>query len=201
MCRNNFQMSWNSRFLVLNKTAWYDQKCAQWRICQIFTTFAIFAIFIKIATFQGAPVKISLNFRLIFGKFSAQSPFSPKLPLFKGPLRTSLNFLQTFGEFSPNFPFSLLRTFLNIWLHVSRGTAFLSKAKIQLFCILTFGWPTWCPRLIIFFLFLLQTGKVVRRWTSYFDYVGVDARKPLFFGEGTKRIWPIQCITISRACK
>lgn len=30
-----------------------------------------------------------------------------------------------------------------------------------------------------------ETGKVVRRWTSYFDYVGVDARKPLFFGEGT----------------
>ena len=142
MCSNNFQMSWNSRFLVLNKTAWYDQKCAQWRICQIFATFAIFAIFVKIATFQGAPVKISLNFRLIFGKFSAQSPFSPKLPLFKGPLRTSLNFLQTFGEFSPKFPFSLLLTFLNIWLHVSRGTAFLSKAKIQLFCIVTFGWPT-----------------------------------------------------------
>ncbi len=24
-----------------------------------------------------------------------------------------------------------------------------------------------------------------RRWTTYFDYIVTDARKPLFFGEGT----------------
>ncbi|XP_027053080.1 cytosolic purine 5'-nucleotidase-like [Pocillopora damicornis] len=30
-----------------------------------------------------------------------------------------------------------------------------------------------------------ESGKTIKKWTSYFDYVGVDARKPLFFGEGT----------------
>ena len=35
---------------------------------------------------------------------------------------------------------------------------------------------------------LFQTGKPVKKWTSYFDYVGVDARKPLFFGEGINRL-------------
>lgn len=31
---------------------------------------------------------------------------------------------------------------------------------------------------------VFQSGKTIKKWTSYFDYVGVDARKPLFFGEG-----------------
>ncbi|XP_078358922.1 cytosolic purine 5'-nucleotidase-like isoform X2 [Oculina patagonica] len=30
-----------------------------------------------------------------------------------------------------------------------------------------------------------ESGKITKKWTSYFDYVGVDARKPIFFGEGT----------------
>lgn len=30
-----------------------------------------------------------------------------------------------------------------------------------------------------------ELGNITKKWTTYFDYVGVDARKPLFFGEGT----------------
>ncbi|XP_020607086.1 cytosolic purine 5'-nucleotidase-like [Orbicella faveolata] len=30
-----------------------------------------------------------------------------------------------------------------------------------------------------------ESGKTIKKWTSYFDYVGVDAMKPIFFGEGT----------------
>ena len=33
--------------------------------------------------------------------------------------------------------------------------------------------------------FLLNEKKIGRHWRSYFDYVLVDARKPLFFEEGT----------------
>ena len=35
------------------------------------------------------------------------------------------------------------------------------------------------------FLLELQPGVPKRNWTSYFEYVVVDAKKPLFFGEGT----------------
>lgn len=30
-----------------------------------------------------------------------------------------------------------------------------------------------------------EVGNTTKKWTTYFDYVGVNARKPLFFGEGT----------------
>lgn len=30
-----------------------------------------------------------------------------------------------------------------------------------------------------------ESGKTIKKWTSHFDYVGVDAMKPIFFGEGT----------------
>lgn len=40
--------------------------------------------------------------------------------------------------------------------------------------------------LILGFGFLpLQPGSAHRPWQSYFDLILVDARKPLFFGEGT----------------
>lgn len=37
---------------------------------------------------------------------------------------------------------------------------------------------------IMDFLFSVESAKG-RKWTEYFDYIVVDARKPLFFGEGT----------------
>ena len=41
--------------------------------------------------------------------------------------------------------------------------------------------------MIFFLMFLLfQSGKTIKKWTSYFDYVGVDAMKPVFFGEGKR---------------
>ena len=33
--------------------------------------------------------------------------------------------------------------------------------------------------------FLLKSEKTGRHWRSYFDYILVDACKPLFFAEGT----------------
>lgn len=33
--------------------------------------------------------------------------------------------------------------------------------------------------------FLLKQDKTGRHWKSYFDYILVDAKKPLFFAEGT----------------
>ena len=45
-----------------------------------------------------------------------------------------------------------------------------------------------------------QSGKTIKKWTSYFDYVGVDARKPLFFGEGN--IWNVKlCIYMEQEQK
>ena len=35
------------------------------------------------------------------------------------------------------------------------------------------------------FLPYLKQQQLVREWTSYFDYIVVDANKPLFFSEGT----------------
>ena len=32
---------------------------------------------------------------------------------------------------------------------------------------------------------ILQPGEPHRNWKTYFDTIVVDARKPLFFGEGT----------------
>lgn len=37
---------------------------------------------------------------------------------------------------------------------------------------------------IMDFLFSVKSANG-RKWTTYFDYIVVDARKPLFFGEGT----------------
>lgn len=34
-------------------------------------------------------------------------------------------------------------------------------------------------------MFVLQVGMPHRPWQSYFDLILVDARKPVFFGEGT----------------
>jgi 5'-nucleotidase len=31
----------------------------------------------------------------------------------------------------------------------------------------------------------VKKGEAKRDWISYFDYIVVDSRKPLFFGEGT----------------
>jgi hypothetical protein len=33
--------------------------------------------------------------------------------------------------------------------------------------------------------YMLNDEKTGRNWRSYFDYIVVDARKPLFFDEGT----------------
>lgn len=38
---------------------------------------------------------------------------------------------------------------------------------------------------VLGFVFVLQPGSAHRPWQSYFDLILVDARKPLFFGEGT----------------
>ena len=38
-----------------------------------------------------------------------------------------------------------------------------------------------------------QLGNTIKKWTSYFDYVGVDARKPLFFGEGNGILLYLKC--------
>lgn len=34
-------------------------------------------------------------------------------------------------------------------------------------------------------LFFLYSKGTIRKWTSYFDYIVTDARKPAFFQEGT----------------
>ena len=33
--------------------------------------------------------------------------------------------------------------------------------------------------------FLIDENKTGRNWRTYFDYILVDAQKPLFFAEGT----------------
>lgn len=38
---------------------------------------------------------------------------------------------------------------------------------------------------IMTYLFSFEGADQSRNWRNYFDYVVVDARKPLFFGEGT----------------
>lgn len=40
-------------------------------------------------------------------------------------------------------------------------------------------------RQIEYIISLLQAGTPHQPWQSYFDLILVDARKPLFFGEGT----------------
>jgi hypothetical protein len=37
---------------------------------------------------------------------------------------------------------------------------------------------------VMTYLFTFEGADLSRNWRSYFDYVVVDARKPLFFGEG-----------------
>jgi 5'-nucleotidase len=37
----------------------------------------------------------------------------------------------------------------------------------------------------VFGFFQLEKTEVSRDWSTYFDYIVIDAKKPLFFGEGT----------------
>ena len=46
----------------------------------------------------------------------------------------------------------------------------------------------WCNRSLVSVTedeFVLLQGRPARDWTSYFDYIVVDAKKPNFFSEGT----------------
>ena len=151
----------------------------------------------KIATFQGASLDISLEFLLnlqrIFAKFVIFVIFAifVKIATFQGALLHIFEFATNLWRIFAKFAiFVVAHISGHMTSRLTRDCILLEQAKIKLFCILT--WDGQCNAhflfIVIFFLYLLQTGKVVRRWTSYFDYVGVDARKPLFFGEGTKRI-------------